>query len=244
MSARKALAGEIALVTGASRGIGAAAALELARHGAHVILTARTVGGLEEVDDRIQAIGGSATLVPLDLAEHEKIDALGAGLHARFGKLDMLVGNAGILGELTPLAHADPKQWQRVMDVNLTANWRLIRSLDPLLRLSGSGRALFITSGVARRVAPYWGAYAVSKSALEALVRIYAAEAETSGLRVNLFDPGATATKMRALAMPGEDATELPSPEEVATALAALLLPQERRNGETIRFKRVVPATV
>ncbi len=168
----------IALVTGASRGIGRAMALALARRGAHVVALARTQGALDELDDEIGAMGGQATLVPCDLADFDALDRLGAALFDRFGRLDVLVGNGGILGPLTPLAHADPKDWNKVMAVNVTANWRLIRSLDPLLRASSAGRALFITSGAAHRarMKPYWGPYAVSKAALEAIARTYAAE--------------------------------------------------------------------
>ncbi len=170
------LSGRLALITGASRGLGAAAALAYAREGAHCVLVARTVGGLEAVDDQIKALGGSATLVPLDVTDGPGIDRLGAALYERYGRLDMLLGNAGILGTLSPVGHIEPAIFERVMAVNVTANWRLIRSLDPLLRQSDAGRAIFVTSGIARRVSPYWGAYAASKAALDMLVGIYAAE--------------------------------------------------------------------
>src|SRR5690348_4637182 len=185
-----ALSGRIALVTGASRGIGRAAAIALAKAGAHVILVARTVGGLEEADDEIQKIGGTATLVPMNLRDGEAIDRLGASIFERWGRLDAFLGNAGVLGQLTPLAHLEPKVFQEVMEVNVTANWRLIRSLDPLLRQSDAGRVLFVTSGAAKKHTPYWGPYSVSKAALESLALTYAAECETSKIKVNLINPG------------------------------------------------------
>lgn len=214
---------QVALITGASRGIGAAAAKLLAARGAHVVLVARTVGGLEAVDDEIKALGGQATLVPLDLAQHEMIDALGASIYERWGKLDMLVGNAGMLGSLTPVAHVDPKQWAQVFDVNLTANYRLIRSMDPLLRRSNAGRVVFVTAAEAREAKPYWGIYAASKAGLEHLVHIYAQEVAQTPMRVNLFDPGVVRTAMRAQAFPSENADSLPAPERAAEQLVALL---------------------
>src|SRR5215468_10496328 len=197
------MAGRLALITGASRGLGAATALAYAREGAHCILLARTVGGLEEVDDQIKAIGGSATLVPLDVTDGPGIDRLGAALHERYRRLDVLVGNAAILGILSPIGHIDPAVFERVMAVNVTANWRLIRSLDPLLRQSEAGRAIFVTSGIARRPVAYWGAYAASKAALDMLVGIYAAEVAHTAVRVNLFNPGPMRTNMRREAFPG-----------------------------------------
>jgi len=217
------LAGRIALITGASRGIGAAVAKRFAAEGAHVVLIARTVGGLEEVDDAVKAVGGTATLVPMDLAAAgDGIDQLGGHLFQRFGRLDILVANAAILGALSPLGHIDPGHWDRVVATNLTANWRLIRSLDPLLRHAPSGRAIFVTSGVARRVVPYWGAYAVSKAALDMMVGIYASEVENSNLRVNLINPGATRTRMRAQAYPGEAPESLVPPEAHTEAFVRL----------------------
>lgn len=217
------LAGRIALITGASRGIGAAVARRYAAEGAHVVLVARTVGGLEEVDDAVKAVGGSATLVPMDIsAAGDGIDQLGGHLYQRFGRLDILVANAAILGGLTPLSHIDPGQWDRVISTNLTANWRLIRSLDPLLRHAPAGRAIFVTSGVSRRVVPYWGAYAVSKAALDMMVGIYAAEVETTNLRVNLINPGATRTRMRAQAFPGEAPESLVPPDAHTEAFVRL----------------------
>ena len=229
----------IALVTGASRGIGRALALALARRGAHVVALARTQGALDELDDEIGAMGGQATLVPCDLADFDALDRLGAALFERFGRLDVLVGNGGILGPLTPLAHADPKDWNKVMAVNVTANWRLIRSLDPLLRASSAGRALFITSGAAHRarMKPYWGPYAVSKAALEAIARTYAAETEnTCPIKVMLANPGPLRTRMRALAMPGEDPATLRTPEEFAEKAIALCAPEWRESGRLYDF--------
>jgi NAD(P)-dependent dehydrogenase (short-subunit alcohol dehydrogenase family) len=230
------LAGRIALVTGASRGIGAAVAERFAAEGAHLVLAARTVGGLEETDDAVRrASGHSATLVPLDLTEFDKIDSLGASLFERFGRLDVLVGNAGVLGMLAPAGHIQPAVWQRVMDVNLTANWRLIRSLDPLLRASEAGRAVFVTSGVAVGSHAYWGAYAASKAALEALVRSYAAEVTKTKLKVNLLDPGVVRTRMRALAFPGENPDSLPPPAAVTDLFVDLAAADCTRHGEVVR---------
>jgi NAD(P)-dependent dehydrogenase (short-subunit alcohol dehydrogenase family) len=229
------LQGRVALVTGASRGIGQAVAKRYAAEGAHVVLVARTVGGLEETDDAIRAAGGNATLVPLDLTEAVKIDELGARLYERFGKLDVLVGNAGTIGVLTPLTHMDPPMWEKVVGVNLTANWRLLRSMDPLLRRSEAGRAIFVTSGAARGVFPYWGAYAVSKAALEMLVRTYAAEVAEFGVKANIVDPGVVRTSMRAQAFPGEDPMKLPPPEAITEIFLSLAEPSCRQNGQIVR---------
>ena len=228
------LAGRIALVTGASRGLGAAAALAYAAEGAHCVLVARTVGGLEAVDDRIKAIGGSATLVPLDVTDGPGIDRLGAALHERFGRLDVLLGNAAILGTLSPLGHIEPQTFDQVIAVNLTANWRLIRSLDPLLRRSDAGRAIFVTSGIARRPVPYWGAYAASKAALDMLAGIYAAEVAHTPVRVNLFNPGPMRTAMRSQAFPGEDEAQQTPPEAHVESLIQLALPACTMNGQWI----------
>jgi len=233
----KTLEGRIALVTGASRGIGRASALALAGAGAHVILVARTVGGLEEADDEIQKLGGTATLVPMNLRDGEAIDRLGASIFERWGRLDALLGNAGVLGQLTPLAHLEPKTFQEVMEVNVTANWRLIRSLDPLLRLSDAGRVLFVTSGAARKHTAFWGAYAVSKAALESLALTYAAECEGSKVKVNLFNPGPVRTAMRKKAMPGEDPNSLPAPENLAPHIVEMLSPSYDRNETVINFR-------
>lgn len=224
----------IALITGASRGLGAAAALAYAAEGAHCVLVARTVGGLEEVDDKIKALGGSATLVPLDVTDGDGLDRLGAALYERFGRLDVLLGNAGILGTLSPVGHFDPKIFERVMAVNVTANWRLIRSMDPLLRRSDAGRAIFVTSGISRRVVPYWGAYAASKAALDMLVGVYAAEVAHTQVRVNLFNPGPMRTFMRREAFPGESEAQQTPPEAHGESLIKLALPSCTMNGEWV----------
>ena len=234
----KTLEGRIALVTGASRGIGRAAGVALAKAGAHVILVARTVGGLEEADDEIQSAGGSATLVPMNLRDSEAIDRLGASIFERWGRLDAFLGNAGVLGQLTPLAHLEPKTFQEVMEVNVTANWRLIRSLDPLLRQSDAGRVLFVTSGAARKHTAYWGAYSISKAALESLALTYAAECEGGKVKVNLINPGPMRTAMRKKAMPGEDPAVLPVPEEMAPKIVEMLSPGWGQNGASINFQR------
>lgn len=228
------LDGRIALITGASRGIGAETAKCLAAAGAHVILVARTVGGLEEVDDAIRTAGGNATLVPLDLRQHDLIDQLGANIYERWGKLDILVGNAAMLGTLMPLAHADPKQWNEVLNVNLTANYRLIRSMDPLLRKSDAGRVIFVTSGVARRHYAYWGPYGISKAGLEAMVHIYAEEVADTNIKVNLFDPGIVRTAMRAQAFPGENVGALADPNAVAKHMLKLAMPDCAYHGEIV----------
>ena len=233
----KVLEGRIALITGASRGIGRASALALAQAGAHVILVARTVGGLEEADDEIQKVGGTATLVPMNLRDSDAIDRLGASIFERWGRLDAFLGNAGVLGQLTPLAHLEPKTYQEVMDVNVTANWRLIRSLDPVLRQSDAGRVLFVTSGAARKHTPYWGAYSVSKAALESLALTYAAECETSKIKVNLINPGPMRTAMRKKAMPGEDPNSLLAPDEIAPKIVEMLSPGFAQNGVAVSFQ-------
>ena len=233
----KPLSDRIALITGASRGIGHATALALAREGAHVVAVARTVGGLEELDDAIKAIGGTATLVPLDLKDYEGIDRLGASLHERFGRLDVLVANAGILGSLSPMSHVEPKVFDDVMAVNVTANYRLIRSLDPLLQKSAAGRAVFLTSGAAWTPIAYWGPYSVSKAAVELMARIYAAETATTPLRVNIFNPGPIRTRMRAAAMPGEDPMTLDTPENVAEKILDLCLPAYTETGTLYQYR-------
>jgi NAD(P)-dependent dehydrogenase (short-subunit alcohol dehydrogenase family) len=230
--------GRIALVTGASRGIGRAVAVALAKSGGHVVAVARSVGGLEELDDEIKTEGGTATLVPLDLRDSAGIDRMGAALHERWGKLDALFGNAGILGPLTPLVHLQPKAWDEIMAVNVSANWRLLRSLDPLLRQSDAGRVLMVSSGAAHFNRPYWGGYAVSKAALEALTFTYAAECNGTNVKANAFNPGPTRTRMRAEAMPGEDPMTLPAPEELAPLILELLSPACTRNGELVHFRR------
>jgi len=215
----------IALITGASRGIGAAIARAYAGEGAHLILVGRNTGALEEVDDDVQAAGGSATLVPLDLTEFDAIDHLGQQVYERWGRLDVLVGNAGSLGQLSPVGHIPPDVWDATFAINVTANYRLIRSMDPLLRQSDAGRAIFVTSGGTRSLPPYWGAYSASKAALEAIVTTYAREVEKTAIRVNLVNPGPTRTAMRAKAFPGEDPTQLPPPDHVAETMIRLAEP-------------------
>ncbi len=232
------LAGRIALVTGASRGIGYATALALAKAGAHVVAVARTVGGLEELDDAIRGLGGAATLVPLDLKDYAGIDRLALALNARFKRLDVLVGNAGILGPLSPLGHVEAAAWEEVMAVNVTANWRLIRAMDPLLRRSDAGRVVFLTSGVAALALAYWGPYAASKAALEVLARTYAAETATTSVRVNVFAPGPIRTRMRAQAMPGEDPTTLETPDKVAEKIVELCLPSLQESGKLYDYRQ------
>lgn len=231
------LAGRVALVTGASRGIGRAVALELARRGAHVVALARTQGALEELDDAIRAAGGEATLVPADIKDFDALDRLGAALHERWGRLDIFVANAGILGPLTPISHCDPDKWEQVFAINVTANQRLLRSLDMLLKASDAGRVVALSSGVAQKVRAYWGPYAASKAALEAMVRAYAAETENiSAVRAMLVNPGPLRTKMRANAMPGEDPSTLKTPEELAPKVAALCAPDWTETGKLYDF--------
>ena len=225
------LKGAVALVTGASRGIGAAAAVQLARLGAHLVITARTQGGLEETDDAIRAAGGTATLLPMDLREGEKLDALGPSVFQRFGRLDVLVHNAAALGKLTPVGHILPEDWADVVATNLSAAWRLIRGCDPLLRHAASGRAVFVTDSVAPVPVAYWGALGATKAGMENLVLTWAAETRTTRLRVNLFDPGVIASRMRSDAFPGENPALLARPDTVAAALAALCLPETTHHG-------------
>lgn len=229
------LKGRIALVTGASRGIGAAAARLLAAEGAHVIAAARTLGGLEDLDDQIRAAGGeAATLMPIDLTDYAKIDQMGAAIFERWKKLDILIANAALLGGMGPVAHYRPEVWEETFAINVTANYRLIRSLDPLLRASDAGRAVFLTSIAARLPRAYWGLYSTSKAALEMMVKCYAAEVEKTALRVNLFNPNRTRTVMRAEAYPGEDPTSVKTPEEAAVQMIPLLLPECTAHGTVL----------
>lgn len=230
------LAGRVTLITGASRGLGAALAARFAAEGAQLVLTARTVGGLEETDDAVRAAGGeAATLVPLDLRMDEGIERLSQALAERFGRLDVLVGNAGVLGAMGPLTHCKPEVWDEVLDVNLTANWRLLRALDPLLRQSEGGRAIFVSSGAASGPRAYWGAYAVTKAALEMMVGIYAAEIEKTKVRANLVDPGRLRTAMRAKAYPGENPDSLPDPASVTECFLRLAEASCQENGALVR---------
>jgi NAD(P)-dependent dehydrogenase (short-subunit alcohol dehydrogenase family) len=230
------LAGSIALVTGASRGIGRATALTLARAGAHIVAIARTTGALEEIDDAARASGDSATLVPLDLRDYAGIYRLASALNERYQRLDVLVGNAGVVGQRSPLDHIDPQNWDEVIAVNVTANWHLIRAMDALLKRSVAGRVVLITSGAATHARAYSGAYSVSKAALNVLARIYAAETDSTVIRVNVFNPGPTRTRMRAQVMPGEDPMTLPTPEAVAAKILPLCLPSCRETGKLYDF--------
>ena len=221
----------VVVVTGASRGIGYALAKAFGAAGAHVVAVARTVGGLEELDDAIKAEGGQATLVPLDLKDHDAIDRMGLALYERFGRVDVLVGNAGVLGTITPLGHLKPKDFDELLAVNVTANYRLIRSLDPLLRQSKAGRALFITSGAARKAKPFWAGYAMSKAALDTMVRTYAAEMTNTPVRVNLLNPGPIRTAMRARAVPGEDPSLVAQPDSLLEPVMELTSPSFAETG-------------
>jgi NAD(P)-dependent dehydrogenase (short-subunit alcohol dehydrogenase family) len=233
----KPLTDRIALVTGASRGIGAALALQLAEAGAHVVAVARTVGGLEELDDKIKAAGGSATLVPLDMKDSDGIARLAQALNERYGRLDVLVGNAGQLITPSPIGHIETKQWDSVMAVNVAANWHLIRTFDVLLKASDAGRAVFLTSALSWIARPYFAAYAASKAALDAMVRTYAAECASSKVRVNLFSPGQTRTRMISVAFPGIEPETLPAPEEVVKAIVPLCLPSCTETGKVYDFR-------
>lgn len=236
------LAGRIALVTGASRGIGYFMAKQMAAAGAHVVAVARTVGGLEELDDEIKAEKartgkGDATLVPLDLSDMAGIDRLGGAIHERWGKLDILVANAGVLGVIAPIGHVEAKTFEKVMTINVTSTWRLIRSVDPLLRLSDAGRAIILSSGLAHSARAFWAPYAASKAAVETLARSWAHETQSLPLRVNSVDPGATRTAMRAQAVPGENPETLPHPAEVAEAILPLADPRLARTGEVFHVR-------
>jgi NAD(P)-dependent dehydrogenase (short-subunit alcohol dehydrogenase family) len=226
------LADRIALVTGATRGIGRAAALALAHRGAHIVAVGRTVGALEELDDDVKAAGSSATLVPVDMRDYEGIYRLAAALHERYERLDVLLGNAAVVGQRSPLGHVEPASWDETMAVNVTANWHLIRAMDPLLRAAPAGRAVFMTSGAATNTRAYAGPYSISKAALNALARTYAAETVSTPVRVNLFNPGPTRTRMRAAVMPGEDPMTLPTPEEAAEKIVDLCLPGFTETGK------------
>jgi NAD(P)-dependent dehydrogenase (short-subunit alcohol dehydrogenase family) len=244
MSDAPALAGRIALVTGASRGIGRASALALAAAGAQIIATARTQGGLEALDDEVLALTGQrATLVPMDLSNGDGVDQLGLALHQRHGRLDILVHAGGMLGGLWPVSHLDPAAWDKVVAVNLTSAYRLIRSMEPLLRQSDAARAIFLTSSLATAPRAFWGAYAATKAGLEALVRSWADEVENSPMRAALLDPGAMRTRMRAEAYPGEDPNELPDPVEIGPLVVDLARPDREPPKETVRFKRKAPSS-
>lgn len=237
MTEEKPLSGRVVLVTGASRGIGFAAAKEVARRGAHVIAVARTVGGLEDLDDEIQALGSSATLVPLDLKDGEAIDRLGAAIFERWGQLDGIVGNAGLLGTISPVPHLDPAEWDDVFAINVTANFRILRAMDLLLRQSESARVVFVSSGAARACKPYWGVYSSSKAALDGMIKTYAGEMVSTSVNANVFYPGPVRTGMRAKAMPGEDPETLPHPDDIAPRLVDMLAPDFAENGQIYDIK-------
>lgn len=228
------LNGKLALVTGASRGIGYHCAKGLAAQGAHVIAVARTVGGLEELDDEIQQAGGSATLVPLNLTDYDAVDRLGASIYERWGKLDILVGNAGMLGGLSPIEHLEPKTFDKVFALNVTANWRLMRSMSPLLRQSDGGRVVFMTADAAFQARPFWAVYSASQSALRALVETWAAECDKTPININLLNPGPMRTALRASAMPGEDKESVAHPSEIIEPLLQMVDPEFDQSGVTI----------
>ncbi len=231
------LKGRLALVTGATRGLGRAIAISYAKAGAHVIAVGRTTGALEELDDEIQKVGEPATLVTLDLRKGDKIDGIGPTVFERWGKLDIFVGNAAMLGPLSPLPHVTADAWQHVIDVNLTANWRLIRTLDPLLKRSDAGRVILVSSGAAEGRYAYWGPYAVSKAGVECMGKMYAEECQNTPIRVAIVNPGATRTAMRAKAFPGEDPMTLPAPEDVAPLFVELARPESTINGDVVRYR-------
>jgi NAD(P)-dependent dehydrogenase (short-subunit alcohol dehydrogenase family) len=232
------LSGRVILVTGASRGIGRAAALALAERGVHVLALSRSIDALEELDNQVQSRGGTATLVPLDLRDLPGIDRLALTLTERWSKLDGLFGNAGILGPISPLTHVHPRAWDDLLAINLTANWRLLRSLDPLLRQSDAGRVLFVSSGAAHFNRPYWGGYAITKAALEVLTFTYAAECSGTNVKANAINPGPTRTRMRAEAFPGEDPATLPAPEELVPLIVEMLSPECDKSGELVNFRK------
>jgi len=233
---KKRLAGKIALVTGASRGLGYATALHLAREGAHVIATARTQGGLEELDDAIKAAGSTATLIPLDIRDYDGIDRMGQAIFDRWGKLDVFIGNAGVLGKLTPVPHIEPRHWAEALDLTVNSNYRLIRSLDPLLRESEAGRVVFITSGKAYKALPYWANYSVPRAALEAMMRIYALEMEITRVRVNAFSPGPARTRLRGQAMPGENPETVPEAADVMAPMIEMCMADFTDFGSVYKF--------
>lgn len=237
MTEQQDLAGRVIVVTGASRGIGYFSAIEAAKRGAHVIAIARTVGGLEDVDDEIQAAGGTATLVPMDLADGDAIDRMGRAIFERWGKLDGLLANAGMLGAISPVSHLDPKEVKKVFDLNVISNFRLVRSLEPLLKQSDAGRVVFVSSSSAYSCKPYWGLYAATKAALNAMAKSYAGENANTKLNINVVNPGPTRTQMRAKAVPGEDPDTIPHPREIAPKFIDLVSPEFAENGQFVDLK-------
>lgn len=234
------LSGKLVLVTGATRGIGRAVAVAAARAGAELIITGRTIGALEEVDDEIKAQGGHATIVEMDMKDFDAIPRLAAAIAERWGRLDGFVANAAILTALTPVGHITPEDWEANIAVNLTGQWHMIRALDPLLRAAPAGRAILVTSGAAVGSRPFWGPYAATKAGLEALGRSWAGESEQTNLRINMMNPGGTATTMRAAAFPGEDPASLPQPQDIAPAFLALLADDCRHHGEVVDARELI----
>ena len=231
---------KVILITGASRGIGRAVAVAAANAGAEIIITGRTMGALEESDDAIKAAGGKATIVELDMADYAAMPRLAAAIHGRWGRLDGLLANAAMLGTLTPLSHLDDKIWDSTISINLTAQWHLIRAMEPLLIAAPAGRAVLVSSGVAERIAPFWGPYAISKAGLEAMGRVWAGETEQTNLRINMISPGGTATGMRASAFPGEDPDSLPQPDDIAPAFLTLLSPDCLDHGKRFEARSML----
>jgi len=240
MARAERLEGRLVLITGASRGIGRAVALACAEAGAELILTARTTGALEELDDEIKARGGQATLVEMDVTDLPAIPRLAAAIAERWGRLDGFVANAGQLGQMAPMAHSDPEIFERTLQVNLTSVWHQLRAFDPLLRAAAAARVILVSSGAAQGARPYWGAYAVSKAGLEAMGRAWAAESEQTNMRINLLDPGAVATAMRAAAYPGEDPASLPTPQDIAPAFIRLLSPDCPHHGALLKARDLI----
>lgn len=231
---------KVILITGASRGIGRAVALAAIKAGAEVVITGRTTGALEELDDEIKAVGGKATIVELDMADYAAMPRLAAAIHGRWGRLDGLLANAAMLGPLTPLSHLDDKVWDNTISVNLTAQWHLIRAMEPLLIVAPAGRAVLVSSGVANGIAPFWGPYAISKAGLEAMGRVWAGETEKTNLRINMINPGGTATGMRASAFPGEDPALLPQPADISPAFLTLLGPDCNDHGKCFNAREML----
>ncbi|VAV94840.1 Oxidoreductase, short-chain dehydrogenase/reductase family [hydrothermal vent metagenome] len=234
----KRLAGKVALITGSTRGIGAGVAKALAREGAHIILTGRTTGALEEMDDAVRELGAETTLVPMDLQDFDAIDRLGGHVAEIWGRLDILIGNAGILGPISPLGHISPKEWEKLMAINVTANYRLLRSFDPLLKAAEAARVVFVSSTIAEDCRAYWGGYATTKAALNCMVKTYALEvANVTGIRANILNPGPIRTNMRSAAMPGEDPDTLDTPDDIAPLFVKMCLPEFQENGRIISYR-------
>lgn len=237
------LTDQIILVTGASRGIGRAVAIAAAAAGAELVITGRTMGALEETDDAIKAVGGHATIVELDMKDFAAMPRLAAAIHQRWGRLDGMVANAGMLPALTPVPHIEAEIWDECMAVNATGQWHLIKAMDPLLRIAPAGRAVLVSSGAVTSCRPFWGPYAAAKSALEAIGRCWAGESEQTNLRINMIDPGGTATGMRASAFPGEDPDTLPQPADIAPAFLQLLDASCTTHGAVLKARDMIGFT-